>query len=144
MLSFSLNIKGLLNTQHFLFCSSHATQRGVISAGRACSKRPVQDLPDNARRSQLLVFKEGGWAKRTPSRPHSRSAILSVDSGRLYCRAHEKSQSYRPKVGVTKRTKSQRYSRAEPQNPNRIARKGPRMGFRRFYRKPPKSLLEST
>ena len=39
------------------------------------------------------------------------------------------SRSYGPK--------SQSYSRAEPQNPNRITRKGPRMGFRCFCRKPP-------
>ena len=48
-----------------------------------------------------------------------------------------------PKVRVTGqkselRPKSQSYSRADPQNPNRIAQKnGPRIGFRRFYRKPP-------
>ena len=32
---------------------------------------------------------------------------------------------------------SRSYSRADPQNPNQIARKGPWMGFACFYRKPP-------
>ena len=47
-----------------------------------------------------------------------------------------------PKVRVTGqkselRTKSRRYSRADPQNPTESPRKGPRIGFGRFYRKPP-------
>ena len=63
--------------------------------------------------------------------------IRYLDSRRLYCSTPEtwfggefsvkwfgfrpESQSYRPKVGVT--AKSRRYSRADPQNPNRIGQK---------------------
>ena len=47
-----------------------------------------------------------------------------------------------PKVRVTSQkselqTKSESYSRGEPQNPNRIAQKRTWMAFRGFYRKPP-------
>ena len=76
-----------------------------------------------------------------------RRNISCLDSRRLYCRTPEtwfggefsaewfgfrpESQRYRPKVGVTDR-KSEIQSRIRTESP----RKGPRMGFRCFYRKP--------
>ena len=77
-----------------------------------------------------------------------KSSCLCFIHKRLYCRTPEKwfggkfsvewfgfgpkSQSYRPKVGVTDQ-KSEIQPRIRTESP----RKGPRMEFRCFYRKPP-------
>ena len=71
-----------------------------------------------------------------PSRtPPSRNFWFSVK----WFGFRPESQSYRPKVGVTDQKSEMQPGR--PQNPNRIARKGPQMGFRCFYRSTLKAFL---
>ena len=86
------------------------------------------------------------WGARLPKPPFYETALLSPNKrlpdmiwGPIF---REMIRAQPPKVRVTGQkselqTKSQSYSRADPQNPNRIAQKRNLNRFRCFCRKPP-------